>query len=161
MASEVFEMVHPRKAPKGSKKSFACKSWRSKSVIWLFFVSLFSVPNLSWSAQPTVRMSQPTNNLGFLSIYAARANGYFNDEGITLELIIVQGGADIAAIISGNVDFDATSTGGLLRAFSGGTDLLGVYNILGKCVFDLVIRKETAAAGYHFRDVCPGKIWNR
>src|SRR5262249_26918948 len=53
-------------------------------------------------------------------------------------------GADIAAIISGNVDFDATSTGGLLRAFSGGTDLLGVYNILGKCVFDLVIRKETA-----------------
>jgi NitT/TauT family transport system substrate-binding protein len=32
----------------------------------------------------------------------------------------------------------------LLRAFSGGTDLLGVYNILGKCVFDLVIRKDTA-----------------
>src|SRR5262249_56799076 len=83
-------------------------------------------------------------NLGFLSIYAARANGYFNDEGITLELIIVQGGADIAAIISGNVDFDATSTGGLLRAFSGGTDLFGGYNILGKCVFHLVIRKETA-----------------
>ena len=60
MANEVFEMVHPREAPKGSKKSFACISWKSKSVIWLFFVSLFSVPNLSWSAQPTVRMSQPT-----------------------------------------------------------------------------------------------------
>src|SRR5215468_6074884 len=132
-------MAYPR-----SKKSFACKSWKSTSVICLVLVSLLSVPNLSWSAQPTVKMSQPTNNLGFLSIYAARANGYFNDEGITLELIIVQGGADIAAIISGNVDFDATSTGGLLRAFSGGTDLLGVYNILGKCVFDLVIRKETA-----------------
>src|SRR5262249_14049818 len=43
----------------------------------------------------------PTNSLGYLSIYAARANGYFNDEGIALELIIVQGGADIAAIISG------------------------------------------------------------
>src|SRR5215475_10447511 len=144
MANEVFEMVHPREAPKGSKKSFACKSWKSKSVIWLFFVSLFSIPNLSWSAQPTVRMAQPSRSLGWLSLYAARANGYFADEGVTLELIIVQGGADIAAIISGNVDFDATSTGGLLRAFSGGTDLLGVYNILGKCVFDLVIRKETA-----------------
>jgi NitT/TauT family transport system substrate-binding protein len=145
MANEVFERVHhPREAGKGSKKSFACKSWKSKSFICLFLVSLFPVPNLSWSAQPTVRMAQPITSLGYLSIYAARANGYFNDEGVTLELIIVQGGADIAAIISGSVDFDATSTGGLLRAFSGGTELLGVYNILGKCVYDLVIRKDTA-----------------
>src|SRR5499427_4494403 len=144
MASEVFEMIHSREARKGSKKSFACNSWKPKSFIWLFLVSLFPVPNLSWSAQPMVRMAQPINSLGWLSIYAARANGYFNDEGIPLELIIVQGGADIAAIISGSVDFDATSTGGLLRAFSGGTELLGVHNILGKCVFDLVIRKDTA-----------------
>jgi len=144
MASEVFEMIHSREARKGSKKSFAYKSWKPKSFIWLFLVSLFPVPNLSWSAQPTVRMAQPINSLGWLSIYAARANGYFNDEGIPLELIIVQGGADIAAIISGSVDFDATSTGGLLRAFSGGTELLGVYSILGKCVYDMVIRKDTA-----------------
>src|SRR5215470_133967 len=132
-------MAYPR-----SKKSFACKSWKSTSVICLFLVSLFPVPNLSWSAQPMVRMSQPITSLGFLSIYAARANGYFNDEGIALELILVQGGADIAAIISGSVDFSATSTGGLLRAFAGGTELMGIYNILGKCIYDLVIRKDTA-----------------
>jgi NitT/TauT family transport system substrate-binding protein len=145
MANEVFERVHhPREAGKGSKKSFACKSWRPKPFIWLFLVSLFPVPNLSWSAPPTVRMAQPSTSLGWLSVYAARANGYFNDEGIALELIIVQGGADIAAIISGSVDFDATSTGGLLRAFSGGTELLGIYSILGKCIYDLVIRKDTA-----------------
>jgi len=89
-------------------------------------------------------MSQPITSLSFLSIYAARANGYFNDEGIALELILVQGGADIAAIISGSVDFSATSTGGLLRAFAGGTELMGIYNILGKCIYDLVIRKDTA-----------------
>src|SRR4029077_13179892 len=113
MANEVFGRVHhPREAGKGSKKSFACQSWRPKPFIWLFLVSLFPVPNLSWSAPPTVRMAQPSTSLGWLSVYAARANGYFNDEGIALELIIVQGGADIAAIISGSVDFDATSTGG-------------------------------------------------
>jgi NitT/TauT family transport system substrate-binding protein len=144
MASEVFEMVHSREARKGSKKSFACNSWKSKSFICLFLVSLLPVPNLSWSAQPTVRMAQPLNALAFLSVYAARANGYFNDEGLTLELIIVQGGADLAALIGESVDFDATSTGSLLRAFSGGTELLGVYNILGKCVIDLVIRKDAA-----------------
>jgi NitT/TauT family transport system substrate-binding protein len=144
MANEVFKMAHQREARKGSEKSFAWKSWKVKSFICLFLVSMLCVQNFSWSAQPIVRMAQPSTTLNYLSVYAARANGYFNDEGITLELIIVQGGADIAAIISGNVDFDATSTGGLLRAFSGGTDLLGVYNILGKCVFDLVIRKDTA-----------------
>jgi len=129
---------------KSLKGSFACKWWRPKPFICLFLFSLLLVPNFSWSAQPTVRMAQPITSLGFLSIYAARANGYFNDEGIALELIIVQGGADIAAIISGSVDFDATSTGGLLRAFAGGTELMGVYNILGKCIYDLVIRKDTA-----------------
>lgn len=144
MANEVFKMAHQREARKGSKKSFACKSWKSKSVICLFLVSLFLVPNLSWSGQLTVKMSQPTTSVGYLSLYAARGNGYFSDEGITLELIIVQGGADIAAIISGSVDFSATSTGGLLRAFAGGAELLGVDNILGKCIYDLVIRKDTA-----------------
>ena len=125
----------------GSKKGFV---WKSKPLIWLFLICLLPVPTFSWSAQYTVRMSQPSTSLGWLSLYAARANGYFADEGITLELIIVQGGADIAAIISGSVDFSATSTGGLLRAFAGGTELLGVYNILGKCIYDLAIRKDTA-----------------
>ena len=129
---------------KSLQRSFVRKAWGPKSFICLFLISLFPIPNLSWGAQPTVRMAQPSNSLGWLSIYAARANGYFNDEGIALELIIVQGGADIAAIISGSVDFDATSTGGLLRAFAGGTELLGVYNILGKCIYDLAIRKDTA-----------------
>jgi NitT/TauT family transport system substrate-binding protein len=128
----------------GSKKGLVWKSWKSKPLIWLFLISFLPSPSLTWSAQYTVRMSQPTTSVGYLSLYVARANGYFSDEGITLELIIVQGGADIAAIISGSVDFSATSTGGLLRAFAGGTELLGVYNILGKCIYDLAIRKDTA-----------------
>ena len=87
MANEVFERVL-KEARKGSKKSFASKSWKSKSFICLVLVSLLPVPNLSWSAQATVRMAQPLNALAFLSVYAARANGYFNDGGVTLELII-------------------------------------------------------------------------
>ena len=110
----------------------------------VFLVFLLLVPNFSWAAQATVRMAQPATALAYLPVYVARANGYFNDEGIALELILVQGGADLAALIGGSVDFDATNTGGLLRVFSGGTELWGVYNILGKCVIDLVIRKDTA-----------------
>ncbi len=120
------------------------KSWKSKWFGCLFFISLLLTPNFSTGAQPSVRIAQANNTLPFMSVYVARANGYFEEEGVKPEVIIVQGGTDIAALIGGSVDFDATSTGGLLRAFSGGTDLLGVHNILGKCVFDLVIRKDTA-----------------
>src|SRR3989442_3580795 len=130
---------------KSLRKSFVPESWKSKWLIGLFFISLPLVPNLAWSAQPTVRIAQAVDALAFLPIYVARANGYFNDEGITLELIIVQGGGpDLQALIAGSVDFDATSTGGLLRAFGGGIELLGVHNVVGKCIIDLVIRKETA-----------------
>src|SRR5215468_5596990 len=144
MANQLFERVHPGTARKSVKKSCACKSWKSKSFSCLFFVSLLLTPNLSNSAQPTVTIAQANNTLPFVSVYAARANGYFDEEGVPVEFIIVQGGTDIAALIGGSVDFDATSTGGLLRAFSGGTDLLGVHNILGKCIYDLAIRKDTA-----------------
>src|SRR5213594_3040026 len=129
---------------KRSRSSFVPKAWKSKWFICLL-VFLLLVPNLSSGAQPTIRIAQAVDALAFLPIYVARANGYFNDEGITLELIIVQGGGpDLQALIAGSVDFDATSTGGLLRAFGGGIELLGVHNVVGKCIIDLVIRKETA-----------------
>jgi len=130
---------------KRSRSSFVPKAWKSKWFICLLLVFLLLVPNLSSGAQPTIRIAQAVDALAFLPIYVARANGYFNDEGITLELIIVQGGGpDLQALIAGSVDFDATSTGGLLRAFGGGIELLGVHNVVGKCIIDLVIRKETA-----------------
>src|SRR5215471_2218654 len=127
-----------------SKKELCVQTLEAKTLIWLFLFSQLLYPNFSWSAQPTVRMAQPATALAYLPVYAARANGYFKDEGVALELILVQGGADLAALIGGSVDFDATNTGGLLRVFSGGTELWGVHNILGKCIVDLVIRKDAA-----------------
>lgn len=121
------------------------ESWKAKWFIGLLFFFLPLVPNLAWSAQSVIRIAQAVDALAFLPIYVARANGYFNDEGVTLELIIVQGGGpDLQALIAESVDFDATSTGGLLRAFGGGIELLGIHNVVGKCIIDLIIRRETA-----------------
>ncbi len=98
-----------------------------------------------WAASTVVKMSQPTEALSFLTVYAARANGFFEDEGITLELIIMQGGGpELQALIAGSVDFSATGTAGLIRAFSGGGELLAVENLLGRCVVDLAIRRDAA-----------------
>ena len=118
---------------------------RSTLLICLVAIFLPLRRNTCWSAQPTIRIAQAVDALAFLPVYVSRANGYFKDEGINLELIIVQGGGpDLQALIAGSVDFDATSTGGLLRTFGGGIELLGIHNIVGKCIIDLIIRKESA-----------------
>ena len=128
-----------------SKTNTVSKASTHGRFISHLFVTLFLLPSLSWSAQPTVRIAQAVDALAFLPIYVSRANGYFNDEGVNLELIIVQGGGpDLQALIAGSVDFDATSTGSLLRAFGGGIELLGIHNVVGKCIIDLIIRKESA-----------------
>src|SRR5712691_8786578 len=146
MTEEDLEPFHRRRdTDTRPTEGFALKSRKSKLFISLVLFSLLLIPNPSWSAQPVIRIAQAVDALAFLPIYAARANGYFNDEGVTLELIIVQGGGpDLQALIAGSVDFDATSTGGLLRAFSGGVELLGIHNVVGKCIIDLIIRQETA-----------------
>lgn len=111
--------------------------------IVLFSTLMIAAPG--WSAPTIVRMSQPQESLSFLPVYAARANGFFENEGIMLELIIMQGGGpELQALIAGSVDFSATGTAGLIRAFGGGRELLGVHNVLGRCVVDLVIRKDVA-----------------
>jgi hypothetical protein len=60
------------------------------SASFLFLCSLFQTSR--GARNPRLEWLKPLNALAFLSVYAARANGYFNDEGVTLELIIVRGG---------------------------------------------------------------------
>jgi NitT/TauT family transport system substrate-binding protein len=121
------------------------KTYVLPTLVGIILISILLIAATVWSAPTVVRMSQPTEALSFLTVYAARANRFFEDEGITLELIIMQGGGpELQALIAGSVDFSATGTAGLIRAFSGGVELLGVQNILGRCVVDLVIRKDSA-----------------
>lgn len=111
----------------------------------LTLLALLILSKSAWPAPTLVRMSQAVDTLSYLPVYAARANRFFEDEGINLEVIIMQGGGpELQALIAGSVDFSATGTTGLLRVFSGGGELLGVQNLLGRCIVDLVVRKDTA-----------------
>src|SRR5438128_1493483 len=65
------------------------------------------------TAAPTplkLRVSQPLDALSLASMYVARGNGYFTDDGIDLEVITFSGGGpDVQALIAGDVEFDATA----------------------------------------------------
>ena len=66
-----------------------------------------------------IRTSVPGLNLNYLSIFSADARGFFKDEGLENETIVVGGPAGIAALISGDVDYSGAGGSGLRAAVKG------------------------------------------
>src|SRR6267142_3966974 len=66
-----------------------------------------------------IRTSVPGLNLNYLSIFSADAKGFFKDEGLENETIVIGGPAGIAALISGDVDYSGAGGSGLRAAVKG------------------------------------------
>jgi NitT/TauT family transport system substrate-binding protein len=66
-----------------------------------------------------IRTSVPGLNLNYLSVFAAGAKGFFKDEGLENETIVIGGPAGIAALVSGGVDFSGAGGSGLRAAVKG------------------------------------------
>ena len=68
----------------------------------------------------------PQANLNYLSIHVADARGFFKDEGLDNETVVISGPLSIAALLSGDVDFSGASGSGM-RAALKGAPLKGIY----------------------------------
>jgi len=66
-----------------------------------------------------IRTAVPGLNLNYLSIFSADAKGFFKDEGLENETIVIGGPAGIAALISGDVDYSGAGGSGLRAAVKG------------------------------------------
>jgi ABC-type nitrate/sulfonate/bicarbonate transport system substrate-binding protein len=86
------------------------------TAIYLFALCFFL-------AQPAfaekIRSAVPGLNLNYLSIFTAEARGFFKDEGLENETIVIGGPAGIAALVSGDVDFSGAGGSGLRAAVKG------------------------------------------
>jgi len=79
----------------------------------------------------------PQANLNYLSIYVADAKGFFKDEGLENETVVISGPLSIAALLSGDVDFSGAGGSGM-RAALKGAPLKGIYFQSEKVTFYLV-----------------------
>jgi sulfonate transport system substrate-binding protein len=66
-----------------------------------------------------IRTAVPRASLNYLSIFVAEAKGFFKEEGLENETIVIGGPAAIAALVSGNVDFSGAGGSGLRAAAKG------------------------------------------
>ena len=52
-----------------------------------------------------IRTAIPQANLNYLSIYVADAKGFFKDEGLENETVVISGPLSIGALLSGDGDY--------------------------------------------------------
>jgi NitT/TauT family transport system substrate-binding protein len=84
-----------------------------------------------------IRTAVPQANLNYLSIYVADAKGFFRDEGLENETVVISGPLSIAALLSGEVDFSGAGGSGM-RAAIKGAPVKGIMFQADKVTFYLV-----------------------
>jgi NitT/TauT family transport system substrate-binding protein len=87
-----------------------------RCLVWILLVAAFFDAG---AAAEKIRTSVPGLNLNYLSIFSADARGFFKEEGLENETIVIGGPAGIAALISGDVDFSGAGGSGLRAAVKG------------------------------------------
>jgi NitT/TauT family transport system substrate-binding protein len=96
-------------------------------------------------AEP-IRTAVPRASLNYLSIYVAEAKGFFKDEGLQNETIVIGGPAAIAALVSGNVDFSGAGGSGL-RAAVKGAELKAIMYQTEKVTWYFVVHSSIKQVG--------------
>lgn len=77
-----------------------------------------------------VRMAQAIDAVDFLPLYIARDRGFFQAEGIDLEITVTNAsGPDVAALLAREVDFAATAPQPMFNVAAQGQRVLGIFNI--------------------------------
>jgi NitT/TauT family transport system substrate-binding protein len=81
----------------------------------LVMLALLSSP----AAAERVRTVVPRATLNYLSIPIAEVKGFFRDQGLENETIVIPGSTAIAALVSGNVDYSGAGGTGMRAALRG------------------------------------------
>jgi len=73
----------------------------------------FSLPPIVQSQTPPkkVRLALPTKSVSFLAFYVAHHKGFYRDEGIDLEPILMQPALASTAVLTGDIDYNGAVTG--------------------------------------------------
>ncbi|MGH7873619.1 MAG: ABC transporter substrate-binding protein, partial [Candidatus Binatia bacterium] len=85
--------------------------------IYALWALLFFLPG--FAAAERVRTVVPRATLNYLSIPVAETKGFFRDQGLENETIVIPGSTAIAALVSGNVDYSGAGGTGMRAALRG------------------------------------------
>ena len=111
----------------------------------IVFVLAVCGANLSAAHAEKIRTAIPQANLNYLSIYVADARGFFKEEGLDNETVVISGPLSIAALLSGDVDYSGAGGSGM-RAALKGAPIKGIMFQADKVTFYLVVDSTIKSA---------------
>ena len=77
----------------------------------LFVLLVLPASGQAQSSLKKVRLALPTKSVSFLAFYVAYHKGFYKDEGIELEPIIMQPALASTAVLTGDIDYNGAVTG--------------------------------------------------
>ncbi len=113
----------------------------------VFFCILFLLMGEGMAAMPKVHLIQSVDAISMAPVYIARANKFFEAEGIDVEVIMAKSG-DIAiqSQLAGDVEFGAQTMSHVMKVYDAGKLILSVGNIMNRMTMGTVINKESLAS---------------
>jgi len=115
--------------PSKFRSSFIARPWILSALLMVSFTTEVCAEK--------IRTAIPQANLNYLSIYVADAKGFFGDEGLENETVVISGPLATAALLSGDVDFSGGGGSGM-RAALKGAPVKGIFFQTEKVTFYLI-----------------------
>lgn len=125
----------PLRTPRKKFRGLTLLRARSMSIVIGLLLVLFCL----WSTAhgEKIRTVVPQSNLNYLSVYVAESKGFFNQEGLENETLVLAGPVAAAALLGGSVDFGGGG-GSAMRGAVGGAPLKAIFFQTDKVTFYLV-----------------------
>ena len=98
------------------------------------------------AAAEKVKVTVPAAAVTFASLYHAKAAGYFDQEGLDVEIVTVPGGGSLQALIARDAQVCLTPATYQMQAYEKGQRLLATATILARNAINVVMHKEAARA---------------
>jgi NitT/TauT family transport system substrate-binding protein len=91
-----------------------------------------------------IKITVPVPSTTFAPLYHARAAGYFADEGLDVDIVVVPGPGSLHAVFSRDADFALAPGIYQLMAYERGQRLVSVMSILTRLAVNIVMHKDVA-----------------
>lgn len=120
---------------------------RRLSLLGIVLLVGLGLPMAAVLGQPTtkVKITQAVASFAFLPIDVAERMGFFAAEGLEVEQIATRGGGpDLAALLAGEVDFNAAAGTYQVSAVRQARDLVNVCNFYKRNIIQVTMRKDVA-----------------
>jgi NitT/TauT family transport system substrate-binding protein len=107
----------------------------------LFICTLAIIALVAEAKAVTVRVAVPTLSMVVIAFTVAKEKGYYRDEGLDVDLVVMRDTLGISALIGGNAEF-ASMSGAGLTAILGGVPLRFAYTSFFRPMFWLYAKPE-------------------